>query len=322
MILSRVKLTTPKANAISSIRLLACLSIVICHYLQAYHSDWAYIFNTGVQVFFLISGFLYGAKGITDIHKFYWRRITKVYIPYLLWTLIVGGSLWLVGSELFDMHSFIKQILIVGRMPTQEHLWFITVLFACYLIVPLFSLFSKPISELISLIVFFILIILSYKYTQHIYCYWIATYFIGYVMGRFGKIQPLIVVFATLTFIWLIASLGTTNIASAFRDSEILHITFAIVFFYSLMLAFEILFSKTKLEKLPFPIGHFEFEMYLVHPIFIYGPFALLAITPFVPLNILAMTVAIIIATAIFIKLNKLISRWIGRVKPSTITHK
>ena len=47
-------------------RLLAMISIVICHVFQALESPLCYYFNVGVQVFLFISGYLYGKKRISD----------------------------------------------------------------------------------------------------------------------------------------------------------------------------------------------------------------------------------------------------------------
>lgn len=49
---------------LSWLRLIATWSIVACHILKANGNHWDYIFNIGVQVFFLLSGYLYGHKFI------------------------------------------------------------------------------------------------------------------------------------------------------------------------------------------------------------------------------------------------------------------
>lgn len=43
------------------------LSIVTCHIFQAYNIPiWGCIFNVGVQIFFVLSGYLYGYKTIDN----------------------------------------------------------------------------------------------------------------------------------------------------------------------------------------------------------------------------------------------------------------
>ena len=50
------------SNKLNLIRIISMIMIVICHYLQFYDNYMAYWFNVGVQIFFLLSGVLYGCK--------------------------------------------------------------------------------------------------------------------------------------------------------------------------------------------------------------------------------------------------------------------
>ncbi len=52
--------------------------------MQYYKNCWAQIFNIGVQVFWALSGYLYGKKTIESWGNFYKKRISKVYLPFLL----------------------------------------------------------------------------------------------------------------------------------------------------------------------------------------------------------------------------------------------
>ena len=60
------------------------LLIVACHYLQYYNNGLAWWLNVGVQVFFVISGYLYGIRDIDNPLAFlkefslkYWSRIIR-----------------------------------------------------------------------------------------------------------------------------------------------------------------------------------------------------------------------------------------------------
>lgn len=50
---------TNKNYAISAIRFISCISIVLCHILQYYDIELAFWFNVAVQIFLMISGYLY-----------------------------------------------------------------------------------------------------------------------------------------------------------------------------------------------------------------------------------------------------------------------
>ena len=77
-------LSTSQSNAISIIRVMAMILIVSCHITQGYDQQIAFILNVGVQIFFLLSGFLYGKIAITSIASFVKKRFVKVYIPFIV----------------------------------------------------------------------------------------------------------------------------------------------------------------------------------------------------------------------------------------------
>ncbi len=46
--------------AISYLRAISVLLIIVCHICQSYDTGWEYILNIGVQIFFILSGLLHG----------------------------------------------------------------------------------------------------------------------------------------------------------------------------------------------------------------------------------------------------------------------
>ena len=77
-------ITRQESIAISYLRVLAMVSIVCCHFMQALGNHWAFVFNIGVQVFILMSGFLYGHKQIDGWLIWFQKRFERVYIPFFL----------------------------------------------------------------------------------------------------------------------------------------------------------------------------------------------------------------------------------------------
>ena len=62
--------------SISTIRMLAMCSIVACHLCQLYGLPAAWVLNIGVQVFLMISGWLYGLRpDFSDIRNWYAKRL-------------------------------------------------------------------------------------------------------------------------------------------------------------------------------------------------------------------------------------------------------
>lgn len=73
-----------KDYSISIIRLISMIMIISCHILQGLNNNFAFWINTGVQLFFFVSGFLYGKKKISNIKEFYKKRMEKILFPYII----------------------------------------------------------------------------------------------------------------------------------------------------------------------------------------------------------------------------------------------
>ena len=71
------------------IRVVAMLFIVSCHLLDAFKIPFAHILNIGVQIFLVLSGYLYGSKVITDFKDLFYKRIKKLYIPLFIFLSVV-----------------------------------------------------------------------------------------------------------------------------------------------------------------------------------------------------------------------------------------
>ena len=72
-----------KNVAISYIRLISMLMIISCHILQGLNLRLAFWINVGVQIFFFVSGFLYGERVVLNIKDFYIKRTKKILLPTL-----------------------------------------------------------------------------------------------------------------------------------------------------------------------------------------------------------------------------------------------
>lgn len=97
------KISLSESYAISVIRIIATLLIVACHILQGYENRWAWVLNVGVQVFFFISGFLYGKKDIQNSFVWWKGRIKKVYLPYLCYLILCIPLFWIFASEFISV---------------------------------------------------------------------------------------------------------------------------------------------------------------------------------------------------------------------------
>ena len=134
-----------KNNGISLCRSVAMIMIIICHFGTAYgHASIGQFFQSGVQVFLLISGLLYGSKEIISCKKWLIGRWKRVCVPcYLHLAVIIVLSLIkeiklsligiiqiLLGLE--GYHHIVTFLDNPWSVVGTSHLWFVTVIIICY----------------------------------------------------------------------------------------------------------------------------------------------------------------------------------------------
>ena len=97
---------------VSIVRVVAMFFIIICH-LGSYFSAniIAMFFNVGVHIFFLISGYLYGAKSIENTPQWLFKRYLRLVIPSVIWLLIIVLSAVFHRNELPQIHEMVFLIL-------------------------------------------------------------------------------------------------------------------------------------------------------------------------------------------------------------------
>lgn len=294
-------------DALNLIRWISAISIVICHILQAYGNILAYTFNVGVQVFFLLSGFLYGGRHITDVKKFYWGRIKKLYIPFALWCIISAILLYVSVPQKISWHVLLSQLAMWHCMSGQEHLWFMQVIFICYLLLPLVDfILTKNVPILVIMTIALFGMALHIHYTPTLI--WIALYFIGYAMGRW-RISIVYITFAAIaaTIYFALAQGGLVlAMAEPRLIGTLTHVAFGIVIFGIFLFAAQYIKIPRLLSRAVQMPG--AYEIYLVHPIFLMGPYALLALTEITTLNITLAVLAIMLTAAAFYFISKQIN--------------
>ena len=137
-------------DGIAITRVVAMLSILMCHIIKYYSfvpgaAFLGQFFNIGVEMFLIISGYLYGMRFITDYKVWISNRWLKICLPVLVWYII----LFFFGAErnfsTFLIYVFNIQGLswisdYVGFYQPAiglEHTWFITIIMICYLLIPM-----------------------------------------------------------------------------------------------------------------------------------------------------------------------------------------
>lgn len=126
---------------IQLIRVLAMFSIILCHIVQIFNNKYiamtGQFFNIGVYIFLIISGFLYSKKNI-NVQKFYYDRVLKILIP--MYIFMIPVYILQLFNKTFSVNTFIVYTFnlqgIFKRIPGASHLWFLTAIFGCYIILP------------------------------------------------------------------------------------------------------------------------------------------------------------------------------------------
>lgn len=136
-------------NSISFVRVLAMIFIVICHLGSHFGSVViSQFFNVGVQIFFLISGYLYGDRQITEPGKWLFKRYLRLEIPALIWLGIYCFFAIFERNPLPKPHQVAFILLnleglnfILSAMPSDIVIgpWFFTNIMACYILLLLYQ---------------------------------------------------------------------------------------------------------------------------------------------------------------------------------------
>ena len=185
-----------KSPTISAIRMCAMLSIVACHFCQYYENELAWWLNVGVQIFFILSGYLYGNKDIPESIGWLKRQFLKILIPYYLF-LFPTILLYIIESpESLTISSLIGSLFTVRTIKGIGHLWFVSSILFCYIVTPYlvalrdYVLHKSYVKQVITLIILLGIIAIVGIFTRsffpgNISCY-IVGFFIAVYIKRYG----------------------------------------------------------------------------------------------------------------------------------------
>lgn len=125
------------------LRICATLFIFLCHAFALAGSWIAQFFNVGVEIFFMLSGYLYANRKINHPLQWIGKRLKKLMIPLDIFLLVVLICHMISGvAEPFWV--WIINLLPIKGWWGEEisgcgHLWFIAHIFICYIFTPLFD---------------------------------------------------------------------------------------------------------------------------------------------------------------------------------------
>lgn len=248
------------------------------------------VFIVCVPLFFMISGYLLLEKS-EKISFFITKRITKVVIPLVIWSIV-----YLIWQKIVivDFDISFRSFYSIINSPTYYHLWFIYALVGVYIFIPILRIFIQNSSESIKyyfvIIWFFSESILSLfekitgleRQVDFITISGFVGYFVlGYIIGHLNISKKLfniskIILILTYVFtaygIYFLSTRNGTfnNYFYGYLGSNIIFLS--VIFFILFKYAFQD--SKVFNYKLGVKIIHklssASLGIFLIHPIFLY----------------------------------------------------
>ena len=302
--------------SISIARFVAMVMIISCHMFSYYKSELALWLNVGVQVFFVISGFLYGNKvDIGSPIEFITRNFKKILLPYWVFLVLAVLAYYCLCRETLSLSTTIRAFTCSGTIDGLGHLWFVGYILFCYFLTPYLFWLKKYTEErtvrntIVIYIILFISIQLigflfdSYFAPDKISCY-VAGFFLADLFHRLTTRQAsylkwmifIIALMMNASEIYIkyftdISFIGWQN--TMFRAlCRYSHMFLGIAIF----LSFYGKFKKCKYSTLIKYSDRYSYPVYLVHQLFILSPLTLMAISDIKFMNWILVIVAICIS--------------------------
>ena len=315
-----------KDYSISLLRMLAVISIIFCHsfeYSSSIFADKSWILRSignylanGVQVFLIISGFLYGniyteggkEKLFSDSEtrvNFLIKNSLKILKDYWVYCILVIFPVYYFKESIILTKREVLGILVTSNViDGVHHLWFIPYILFCYFLTPYLYdikeyLKGKSRKEFIIgvMFIFFIVIIFSYFFKFYFIPEWICCYIIGFFMidiiNLLGynekKILKIFILFnfVVLNILRYYCNYINPNLFS--REITIKLTQWSQVFFA--IVAFFIVYKREilsrKLKKILDFSDKYSYDIYLAHMIYVKGALSVIFLTKFLILNYL-----------------------------------
>ncbi len=284
-------------NSISLIRIVATFAILLCHYVSWFDriNFTGQIFNVGVPLFFIISGYLFGNKTIDKTFPWLKKRLLRIVTPVYLYyavcvivLLLIGNlgdiSLWATVKQLLNLHGFVGGG--IGNVVTG-HLWFVSYIILCYILTPVLQFCVKHFSKRTVIggvcIVAALEILLMLSIPTFEFMSWFAgciAYAVAYFYCAYGgkKLNgKQYVLLSVLT----VCMLGVRIFGKMYMDGSQLydrvivpysHCVLAFWMFFTLLWIGDKLFDGKKDSKVLNVLNDLSYYVYIVHYCLLLGP--------------------------------------------------
>lgn len=235
-----------KKNYISILNVLACIGVVILHTFETgYTSDANFVFEVliraiaycAVPVFFMITGAtLIDYRERYDTKTFFKKRLLKVIIPLIIWSIIYFIINFFKGKFSINDLSFKFVFEYFFLVKTNPIFWFFVVIIGIYLAIPVISLIpqeSRRKAFLYIIIITFVFnqflpdllyhLNLNYNYDLKFpltYSGWISFIFIGYYIDKYEIVKKYRVIIYVLVIIGFLTMVVPTIFISYHKNES------------------------------------------------------------------------------------------------------
>ena len=295
-----------KNPVISLSRILGMVMIILCHIIHYYtfipgSAFLGQVFGSGVQLFFFISGYLYGGKTVKSFCKWYAQRFWIVSFPTITLSVLTMIILLFLGSPIsvntFAVYALdLEGVLFLNsritaffsEIPTLGHLWFTTIIMLCYSTIPLLqkvtpSSFTKPPRTLIALFLSIgtVLCFVTFSFLNITYFF---VFIAGYLSGKLCLLDKIrFKNFSTYTLIVVLSIVARLALRHYF-DNTVFYVFYAEISRFVIGTWLTVLFSYLH-YKVPHTVttvanwratkllDKYSFYIYLTHGLFYIGPF-------------------------------------------------
>lgn len=137
------------------LRVFAMVCILMCHFANespvAYVKMSSQLFNIGVPIFFMLSGFVFGTRnniggGVISPIAWYGRRLKRIFIPYELFVIVLAVVSIICGKKILTVDWLLLALGLQGSVVGVNgagQTWFITAILICYAVTPFLGRFWK-----------------------------------------------------------------------------------------------------------------------------------------------------------------------------------
>lgn len=286
-------------RAASAIMILMCHCCIQCK--MPIVAALAHVFNIGVPLFFILSGFLAGYLGIKgSFLTWYIKRFKRIFISFWLFLIFLSIIHLIRGYKAATLEWLMMVVGLQGSaigVPGAEHTWFLSVLLLCYLFTPMILRLSDWMRQQKSRALLVVsagtLLVLPIGYALFEQA-WVSTiftpvsiYVFACIWGQCYSLDQANSLKKTLVAVMIVGiSLGLRFVAKSYIDGTIwydrvvVQYTHAVAAF-SLLYIFTALFRDSAVPGIIRLISDISFEIYLYHYVFTVGVVPVFGTTTF-----------------------------------------